>query len=153
MHSLFLDTNNHSTQFASSNFQKFHEKRGISHIKTPSCHLQSNGQTERFEEIVKYVLTKTYCDDSPDNKENFLEYLSQYRATAYPHARRLQTTLICWKLSSKLVTGVTRLWRINTTGNMVVWNVALQPGTKYTLRYLRGIWCFGSTGKCIVCCF
>ncbi|XP_037814624.1 uncharacterized protein K02A2.6-like [Lucilia sericata] len=55
-------------------------QRGIQHIRTEPYHPQSNGQAERFVDIIKTAIKNAYENDSKDNKY-LQEFLLQYRST------------------------------------------------------------------------
>ncbi|KHJ97813.1 integrase core domain protein [Oesophagostomum dentatum] len=46
------------TQFTATEFQEFCKKQGIDHVRSPPFHPQSNGQAERFVDILKRTLQK-----------------------------------------------------------------------------------------------
>ena len=46
------------TQFTATEFQEFCKKEGIEHVRSPPFHPQSNGQAERFVDILKRTLQK-----------------------------------------------------------------------------------------------
>ncbi|XP_036327399.1 uncharacterized protein K02A2.6-like [Rhagoletis pomonella] len=55
------------TQFVSAEFQQFCKARNIRHFKTAPYHPQSNGQAERYSDIVKRALEKSFTEETKDN--------------------------------------------------------------------------------------
>ena len=70
------------TQFTSEEFAAFCGRHGIRHIRTSPGHPQSNGQAERYVDIVKTALTK-----GSTNEKNISEvlnrFLFRYRSTKH----------------------------------------------------------------------
>ena len=70
------------TQFTSQEFENFIKTLGIKHIRTASYHRSSNGQAERYVQIVKNGLESNYCNNKT-LKERLFDFLTSYRST--PH--------------------------------------------------------------------
>jgi transposase InsO family protein len=68
------------TQFKSHEFTDFCSQNGIKHQCTPPYHPQSNGQAERYVDILKRQMTK--CSDSI--RDWLTASLRDYRATPHP---------------------------------------------------------------------
>lgn len=68
------------TQFVSAELQQFCKVRNIRHFKTAPYPPQSNGQSERYVDIVKRALEKSFSEETKDNS-NLQEFLLQYRLT------------------------------------------------------------------------
>ncbi|CAR98767.1 Protein CBG27228 [Caenorhabditis briggsae] len=67
------------TQFTSSQFQSFCKDRGISHLRSPPFHPQSNGQAERFVDTLKRGLGKLKGEENTDTA--LYVFLQNYRST------------------------------------------------------------------------
>ncbi|PIC43759.1 hypothetical protein B9Z55_004376 [Caenorhabditis nigoni] len=67
------------TQFTSSQFQSFCKDRGISHLRSPPFHPQSNGQAERFVDTIKRGLGKLKGEETTDTA--LYVFLQNYRST------------------------------------------------------------------------
>ncbi|CAI2734266.1 unnamed protein product [Schistosoma spindalis] len=67
------------TQFTSSQFAEFCKQNGIEHIRTPPYHPQSNGQAEKFVDILKRALLKMGREDNVE--EALQQFLISYRIT------------------------------------------------------------------------
>ncbi|KHJ99217.1 integrase core domain protein [Oesophagostomum dentatum] len=65
-------------QFTATEFQQFCTKQGIEHVRSPSFHPQSNGQTERFVDILKRTL---HIVKEGGTTEKLAEFLQCYRRT------------------------------------------------------------------------
>ncbi|EFP01211.1 hypothetical protein CRE_24401 [Caenorhabditis remanei] len=66
-------------QFTSQTFQEFTASNGITHVRTPPYHPQSNGQAERFVDTLKRALCKLRGEG---NTETALQtFLQVYRST------------------------------------------------------------------------
>ncbi|KHJ98584.1 integrase core domain protein [Oesophagostomum dentatum] len=65
-------------QFTATEFQQFRTKQGIEHVRSPPFHPQSNGQTERFVDILKRTLQKI---KKRGTTEKLAEFLQCYRRT------------------------------------------------------------------------
>lgn len=66
-------------QFASSAFNQFCVEQGITHVRSPPYHPQSNGQAERFVDSLKRALGKLKGEGTCDSALNL--FLQSYRST------------------------------------------------------------------------
>ncbi|KAL6730979.1 hypothetical protein Aduo_001894 [Ancylostoma duodenale] len=67
------------SQFASKEFAEFCSTNGITHVRSPPFHPQSNGQAERFVDTFKRALEK--LKDSGTTSEALQKFLQTYRRT------------------------------------------------------------------------
>lgn len=71
------------TQFTSDEFAQFCARHGIRHIRTTPGHPQSNGQAEKYVDIVKSALKKA-SNDGGNVVDSLQKFLFRYRST--PHS-------------------------------------------------------------------
>ena len=71
------------SQFTSNDFSEFCARNGIKHLTTPPGHPQSNGQAERYVDIVKSAINKGVYGGG-NVSDVLLKFLFHYRIT--PHA-------------------------------------------------------------------
>jgi hypothetical protein len=76
-----LIVSDNGTQFASALFAEFCESKGIKHIRTAPYHPQSNGQAERFVDILKRGLLKLKGEEKELNPNVVNQVLFSYRST------------------------------------------------------------------------
>ncbi|KHN85255.1 Uncharacterized protein K02A2.6, partial [Toxocara canis] len=76
-----LVTNN-GMQFTSTAFKEFCRARGITHLRPPPFHPQSNGQVERFVDIFKCALIKLKGEEP--TTDALQTFLMAYRSTLCP---------------------------------------------------------------------
>ncbi|EYC22303.1 hypothetical protein Y032_0017g3273 [Ancylostoma ceylanicum] len=70
------------SQFASKEFAEFCSTNGITHVRSPPFHPQSNGQAERFVDTFKRALEK--LKDSGTTSDALQKFLQTYRRTPCP---------------------------------------------------------------------
>ncbi|KAK4474327.1 hypothetical protein MN116_000411, partial [Schistosoma mekongi] len=75
-----LVTDNGS-QFASESFKHFCRMSGITHVRSPPYHPQSNGQAERFVDTFKRALLK---GGEEEQNQVIIKFLTTYRTTPNP---------------------------------------------------------------------
>ncbi|KIH65010.1 integrase core domain protein [Ancylostoma duodenale] len=82
------------TQFTSELFKQMCEERGVTHVRTPPYHPQSNGQAERFVDILKRGIKKLKREGTPTLRpsSNCLDtVLLAYRTTSNAALQRKST--------------------------------------------------------------
>lgn len=73
------------TQFTSLEFAEFCKQNGIEHVRTPPYHPKSNGQAEKFVDILKRALLKMGGEGNVE--EALQQFLISYRITPSPNCQ------------------------------------------------------------------